>query len=34
MKAILACAVAAILLSGCIVYDGGWHHHPPGVVVY
>lgn len=39
MKALLACAVAAMLLSGCIVYGGdGWHHphyyHPVGVVVY
>ena len=35
MKVLVACVIAAMLLSGCIVYDDGWHHrHPPGVVVY
>lgn len=25
----VASAVAlAVLLSGCVVYTGGWHHHP------
>ncbi len=28
MKALLACAAAAVMLSGCLVYDGPdhWHH--------